>query len=83
MKQESNIKNKPLITQSKLFLEVSSVIGKVSALEELTKAYREYDTDSGWTWDWGDCLVGAFVWECTPQGKEYWDIINNSLEENN
>ncbi len=42
MKQDSIIKNKPLLTQSRLFLEVSSVIGKVAALEELTLAYREY-----------------------------------------
>lgn len=85
MKQELNIKNKPLITQSKLFKEVSSVIGKVASLEELTKAYREYSIDYKgvrWEWDWDDCLVNAFAWEATPQGNEYWDNIDNLIEEN-
>lgn len=79
MKQESNIENKPLLTSSRLFLEVSGVIGKVAALEELTKAYREYDTGSGWTWD--DCLVCAFVWEYTPQGRDFWDEIDEAIKE--
>ena len=82
MKQESNIENKPLLTQSMLFLEVSGVIGKVSALEELTKAYREYNMDSGWTWDWDDCLVSAFVWEYTPQGRDFWNKIDDAIQEN-
>lgn len=82
MKQDSIIKNKPLLTQSRLFLEVSGIIGKVAALEELTLAYREYNTESGWAWDWSDCLVNAFVWEYTPQGAEFWDEVYQELPRN-
>ncbi len=84
MKQESNIENKTLINNTVLFKEVSSVIGKVAALEELTRAYKGYSTDYkgvGWKWDWSARLVHAFAWEATPQGNEYWDNIDNSIEE--
>lgn len=82
MKQDSIIKNKPLLTQSRLFLEVSSVIGKVAALEELTLAYRGYCASSRWVWDWSECLVNAFLWGGTPQGFEYWDEVYEGLPKN-
>ncbi len=84
MKQESNIENKPLINNTVLFKEVSSVIGKVAALEELTRAYREYSIDHKgvrWEWGWDDCLVNAFTWKYTPQGRDFWDNIDNSIQE--
>ena len=82
MKQDSIIKNKPLLTQSRLFLEVSGVIGKVAALEELTLAYREYHPyNENRTFEWEETLVGAFEWYATPQGNEYWDTIDNSIQE--
>tara|TARA_R100000541_G_C1897352_1_gene83952 strand:+ start:16863 stop:17120 length:258 start_codon:yes stop_codon:yes gene_type:complete len=81
MKQESNIENKALINNTALFKEVSSVIGKVAALEELTKAYRGYEVDKGWSWDWDDCLVNAFVWVYTPQGQKFWNNIDESIKE--
>jgi len=80
MKQDSIIKNKPLLTQSRLFLEVSGVIGKVAALEELTLAYREYkywkDKED---FDWSVTLLDSFIWEGTPQGFEYWDKIRTEI----
>ncbi len=85
MKQESNIENKPLITSSRLFLEVSSVIGKVAALEELTKAHRVYTTNYrgyGGAWCWGEPLINAFIWDYTPQGGDYWTEMSDSIEEN-
>ncbi len=81
MKQDSIIENKPLLTQSRLFLEVSGVIGKVAALEELTLAYREYNTESGWAWKWDDPLAEGFVWRLTPQGWDLWNSINESIKE--
>lgn len=68
--------NKLNITESKLFLEVSSVIGKVVALEELTKAYREYVPTSDYPFfNWQEELIEAFEWERTPQGDAHWDEI--------
>lgn len=76
MKQESNIENKPLINDTKLFKEVSSVIGKVAALEELTKAYREYVSNKEHpVFDWSKPLIEAFEWESTPQGDIFWDDV--------
>lgn len=82
MKQESNIENKTLINNTALFKEVSSVIGKVAALEELTKAYREYNTESGWKLNWDDPLAEGFVCKITPQGWDFWNSINESIKEN-
>ncbi len=84
MKQESNIENKTLINNTKLFKEVSSVIGKVAALEELTRAYREYTTkyrDYAGAWHWEEPLINAFIWDYTPQGGDYWTEISDSIEE--
>lgn len=74
----SNRSKKPLITQSKLFLEVASVIGKVRALEELTKAYRSYpeDVPVGRMFKWDTNLPNSFVWEDTVQGHNFWNEIN-------
>ena len=80
MKQDSIIKNKPLLTQSKLFKEVSSVIGKVAALEELTLAYREYSPSVMCVgFDWGDPLGCAFEWRGTPQGAAFWGSVYEGL----
>lgn len=80
MKQDSIIKNKPLLTQSRLFLEVSGVIGKVAALEELTLAYREYiPTTDYHVFNWNVSLIDAFEWERTPQGDYYWDKVYQEL----
>ncbi len=84
MKQESNIENKTLIHNTKLFKEVSSVIGKVAALEELTKAYREYTTkhrDYAGAWHWEEPLINAFIWDYTPQGGDYWTEMSDSIAE--
>ncbi len=82
MKQDSIIKNKPLLTQSRLFLEVSSVIGKVAALEELTLAYREYVPSVMCVgFDWEDPLGCAFEWRGTPQGATFWSSIYQSFPE--
>lgn len=62
--------NKLNITESKLFKEVSEVIGKVAALEELTKAHRRSPNYS--LFDWQKNLGAAFAWEKTPQGGKYW-----------
>lgn len=68
--------NKFNITNSKLFKEVSSVIGKVAALEELTKAYREYIPTSEYPcFNWQEDLLDAFEWQGTPQGDDYWDKV--------
>lgn len=80
MKQDSIIKNKPLLTQSRLFLEVSGVIGKVAALEELTLAYRWYKYwNDKEDFDWSVTLLDSFIWEGTPQGFEHWDKIYNEI----
>tara|TARA_R100000951_G_scaffold113617_2_gene116005 strand:- start:729 stop:998 length:270 start_codon:yes stop_codon:yes gene_type:complete len=64
------------ITDSKLFKEVSSVIGKVAALEELTLAYRKYVPTLDFPFfDWQEELLEAFEWEGTPQDADYWDEI--------
>ncbi len=80
MKQDSIIENKPLLTQSRLFLEVSGVIGKVAALEDLTLAYRGYvpSKDSP-VFNWDETLTEAFEWERTPQGDIYWDDVYMEL----
>jgi len=73
--------NKLNITESKLFKEVSSVIGKVAALEELTKAYRGYVPTYDFPFfDWQEGLLEAFEWEGTPQGADYWDEIDQTGE---
>lgn len=78
----SNRSKKPLITQSKLFLEVASVIGKVRALEELTMAYMEYPADENYTgFDWDCRLPDAFLWSKTPQGFDFWSEILDYMEE--
>lgn len=80
MKQDSIIKNKPLLTQSLLFLEVSGVIGKVAALEELTLAYREYiPSKFNPVFRWDETLINAFEWEGTPQGDDHWDDVYQEL----
>ena len=76
MKQDSIIENKPLLTQSRLFLEVSGVIGKVAALEELTLAYREYRPTTGYpVFNWDVSLIDAFEWEFTLQGDDFWEDV--------
>lgn len=73
--------NKFNITNSKLFKEVSSVIGKVAALEELTKAYREYIPTSDYPFfNWQEELIEAFEWERTPQGDAHWDEIYQTVD---
>jgi len=67
-------RKKPLITQSKLFLEVASVIGKVKALEELIRAYRGY-VDVTYFY-WGRGLHDAFTWDFTTQGHDFWNEIH-------
>ncbi len=80
MKQDSIIKNKPLLTQSRLFLEVSGVIGKVAALEELTLAYREYiPSKDNPVFKWDETLIEAFEWERTPQGDNHWCDVCKEL----
>jgi len=65
--------NKLNITESKLFKDVSSVIGKVAALEELTRAYRGYTPASNSPpFNWQEGLIDAFWWFGTPQGGDYW-----------
>ncbi len=76
MKQDSIIENKPLLTQSRLFLEVIGVIGKVDALKELTLAYKEYRPTTGYpVFNWDVSLIDAFEWEFTPQGDDFWDGV--------
>lgn len=83
MKQYSIIKNKPLLTQSRLFLEVAGVIGKVAALEELTLAYREYIPTADYpVFNWDVSLIDAFEWERTPQGDDHWDDVYQELPKN-
>lgn len=65
------------INDTVLFKQVASVLGKGKALEELTRAYREYASTSPWTWK--DNLVTAFNWRGTPQGFAYWEGINNAI----
>lgn len=73
--------NKLNITDSKLFKEVGEVIGKVAALEELTKAYREYTpTPDCCVFNWQKSLGAAFEWERTPQGGYYWTKIFMRLD---
>lgn len=81
----TNRSKKPLITQSKLFLEVASVIGKVRALEEITKAYSSYADNIcvGKVFEWDENLLNAFVWMDTVQGHKFWGDINYLIEENN
>ncbi|APC44423.1 hypothetical protein [Pseudoalteromonas phage PH357] len=73
----SNRSKKPLITQSKLFLEVASVIGKVRALEELTKAYKSYEEDTAVckVFYWEKDIFNAFSWVDTIQGYDFWNEI--------
>lgn len=72
--------NKLNMTESKLFKEVSDVIGKVAALEGLTKAYREYVPTSDYpVFNWQEEIVEAFEWEMTPQGDSYWEDIEREL----
>lgn len=73
-KRKDKRNKKPLITQSKLFLEVASVIGKVMALEELTKAYIKYKDIDCFYWDRGLC--DAFAWMDTVQGHNFWNEIH-------
>lgn len=79
----SNRNKKPLITQSKLFLEVASVIGKVRALEELTEAYREYEENMciDKMFHWNKDLLNAFSWMDTVQGYDFWKEIYETLLE--
>ena len=62
------------ITGSVLFKQVASVIGKVNALEELCKAYRE--RRKGKYFDTKEDLLGAFEWRSTPQGHTFWRLID-------
>lgn len=61
--------NKLNLTESKLFKDVSNVIGKVAALEELTRAHREYaPTPDSCVFNWQKSLGAAFDWNGAPQG---------------
>lgn len=58
--------NKLNITDSKLFKDVSSVIGKVAALKELTKAYRGYTSPSdSYSFEWHMDINASFDWKRT------------------
>ena len=71
--------NKKLIPYSKVFKQVSKVIGKEEALKQL-----------GLVWDCPECfrimwngvkvdlsedLLYLFAWKKSPQGHEYWSKI--------
>ena len=68
------------INDTVLFKQVASVLGKGKALEELTRAYRGYNKYiSTMRWDLSCDLVDAFYWGATPQGRDYWEGINNAI----
>lgn len=76
--------NKPFITDSKLFKDVSSSIGKVDALKELIKAYKGYTPSREFPcFNWNEELLDAFEWENTPQGDSYWEMVYVNIKENN
>jgi hypothetical protein len=69
------MKSKDMI-KTKLFKEVSSILGDVDAYKQLSAAYKSYKDYTGVTgvddWDWDTALMAAFVFDYTPQGHYYW-----------
>ena len=64
------------ITGSVVFKQVASVIGKVKALEELCKAYKNYEEAADMPFDIEKELEDAFEWCHTPQDHVFWLNIN-------
>lgn len=74
------MKYKPCITDSELFLEVSSVLGKAEALKQLLVAFRGYNV-SEYDWSWNTNLFNAFYWGDTPQTFLYWERIYRKIND--
>jgi hypothetical protein len=70
------MKSKDMI-KTKLFKEMSSILGDVDAYKQLSTAYKSYEDYTGATgvdsdWDWDTALMEAFVFDHTSQGHHYW-----------
>lgn len=72
------------LLDSVVFKEVSSIIGKEAARNELNLVYGEYETvtepDTIPDYLFNARLETAFIWARTPQGLVYWRDIMNEVE---
>ena len=69
--------NKIRIKSTPLFKQVAAVIGEERAQIELAIAYHGYNSRDGF--EFYCCLKEAFTWLRTPQGRSFWQSINDGI----
>jgi hypothetical protein len=68
---------------TRLFKQVAKVVGEHEAYEELVRvAFWRCETGRGdVSTVLADNLITAFNWESSPQGRTYWENINDNRED--
>jgi len=62
------------------FPNMPNLIERVSKIDPAAAEWLEFGDHSKVDWaDDEDCLSGLFVWHDSPQGREYWDRIDDIL----
>ena len=77
--------NKKLIPYSKVFKQVSRVLGKEEALKQLEIVWEcpecfGVDFEEGDKIELSYSLIELFSWEDTPQGHNYWSDVHYQLQ---
>lgn len=64
------------VSELKCFGRVSDIIGKEQAEIEL---FKVLSASKECCFEDDGCLIVAFYWDCTPQGGEFWNCIDEGI----
>lgn len=67
------------IAHTKLYADIKSKGFSKEQMREIRKqliiAYKAYDRNQEYAWNFEEHLNTAFIWKYTPQGFSYWHFI--------